>query len=85
MTRPGDDALLARVNLVLEPLGETLRQSRTAREIGMHGRWYTVDHLGRVLQTDVSIVTLAAELGVVRLILDTPFIVAPCAQTENPK
>ncbi len=63
--RPGDDALLARINLVLEPLGETLRQSRTTREIGMHGRWYSVDHLGRVVQTDVCLAALATELGVV--------------------
>ncbi len=58
------DPLLDKLNLALEPFGETLRASRTPHEIGKHGRYYTVDRLGRIAQTSVCLATLAVELGV---------------------
>lgn len=67
--RPADharptDPLLDKLNLALGPFGETLRASRTPHEIGKHGRYYTVDHLGRIAQSSVCLATLAVELGV---------------------
>lgn len=61
--KPVADTLVAKINLALEPFGETLRTSR-GREIGERGRYYTVDHIGRVVQADVCLTGLAVELGV---------------------
>jgi hypothetical protein len=67
MTTPHDDALLKRVNLALEATtGETLIASRTAADHGRYGAWRLVDWRGQITAVNVSIVTLANELGASR-------------------
>lgn len=60
----GRDSLIDQINLALAGV-ETLRQSRTPKEICDWGRHYTVDHLGRVVQTVVCISTLEAHSAAV--------------------
>jgi hypothetical protein len=60
------DTLLKQINAELErTTGETLVPSRTASDHGRYGPYRLVDWRGQVIAIDVSIVTLAREIGVV--------------------
>lgn len=57
-------ALIARINRTLAKRGEALRKSRSEREAQDFGGFYVIDvALNAVLQKDVDIDALAAELG----------------------